>query len=68
MVGEELGQPDWDLLQQETEEAPATARSKGVRASSCHPHCGAGRSGPDQLEEQEKGQGLSVQGIYDQRH
>lgn len=68
MVGEGLVQPDLGLLQQEMEEAPARVKSKEVRAKNCHPWCDAERPGPDQLEEQERGRGMSVQGIYDQRH
>lgn len=68
VVGEELGSPDWELLQQEMEGVPAGERSKGVKVGSCHLWCVAGGHGTDQLEEKKKGWGLSEPGIYDQRH
>lgn len=60
-VVEEQGSPGLWLLQQEMEGAPVRERSKEARAESCHPW------GVDRLEGEEKGWGLSGQGIY-QRH
>lgn len=71
-MGEALGSPGWGLLLLEMEGALAEEKSKEERAGSCHLLCDAVEPGTDQLEGEEekegRGQGLSEQEIYNQRH